>query len=345
MTPERHPFLTFARACWLPLMILPLPARGAETPAEAARAALRRGDEQYAQKNYPEAKAAYEIAWEHKQSYSIACKLGRTEATLGDNLPRAASLLTYCVDHFTDTGEELEVEVRFEDLRQEVLRQVLTVRLSLTPAESKLYVDNQPADRYGGKRLFLSPGSHTLAATLPGYHGASTEVQGEAGETVRATLELKPLASAPSAPILLGEPEVPAPPPPKRWPPGPTWVPIVGYSLAGAALALGAGFQWQASEKDEDADRLRKKIRQTPESGSCGDGSHPLCDRLGDAEVQRRQAARVAIGSYAAAGVLALTTTATWFFWPRRPSKEAAMVWVGGGATMGTATVHLGGRW
>ena len=282
------------------------PSVSADT--EAARHAVESGNRAFAVGDLAAAQAAYARAWREKQSYSIACKLGRTEALLGSH-PAAAQHLTYCIDHFTDTSEvELEeLEPRFRKLLQETRARVGELTITTEPRGAELLVDGAPLPPDAPRsRLFVPPGHHTVSATLDGYASASTTLVVAAGATESVTLRLQPEPAQPMATTAPAHPSpavVAAPPNAisqdqvSRPRPRPLAIPLVGTVITLASAGAGIGLTASASSSNlEDPSSLR----------------------------------RAAGLAFVGAGIAAAGSVTTWVLWPRRTPAADDAAWAVG---------------
>lgn len=305
-----------------------------EVDARLAREAIIRGDDAFKAGNFDAAHKAFADAWNHKKSFSSACKLGRMESLQGTDAALAAAHISYCLEHFTDTGEEVALEPRFRTILKELRTRVVSVHLSVDPKGAEIWVDNAPAeDRALGQELFLLPGTHQVEARLPGHRSIAAKVLGEAGSERSLTFVLEPIATA--APV-------PGPTPGGGTALGtgadgtrfqahssqhpPLAILIGGGLLTAAALGFGLGFTARAEAKYNSGNDLRAQLG--PALNACSEGSGTLCENLRDTEASRRHAAQGAIGSYIASAVFGAATAATWFLWPS-PRKEATSPNVG----------------
>ncbi|HEX5101895.1 MAG TPA: PEGA domain-containing protein, partial [Polyangiaceae bacterium] len=230
--------------------------------------------------DYHAAFDAYRTAWSLKQTFDIACNLGRTEVEL--SLARdAAEHLDYCLRTFSvsSRGEVRDAKQRFRDLFVRVRREVAALSVEAHPAGTEISVDGAS---YGlaplGHELFLVPGEHRVRAHLTGFEAQERIVNAEAGGAVSLslTLEHAPAPAVAAAPV--------APPPRDEAPPSHGVEPrtlalVAGSSLSLVALGIGVGFALDANAAREDAKSLGKKIHASP-AGGCIAPELPECQEL-----------------------------------------------------------------
>jgi hypothetical protein len=290
----------------LALMVLGAASAGrAEDDSDRAEQAFKEGNRAFAAGDFHRAFDAYRLAWSLKQTFDIACNLGRTEVEL--SLSRdAAEHLDFCLRTFSvsSRGEVRDANKRFRELFQRVRREVTALSLEVRPSGAEVTVDGAS---YGpaplGRELFLAPGSHLLRAHLAGYHDEERAVTAEAGGSLNVTITLSAATSAPApaAPPVARPaetaPATPAPGPAKRSAPPErgteprTIVLISGAAVTLVALGIGAYFSLDADAARDDASKLGSSVHQSAGPG-CGAGaSSPDCSALRSA-VQREQRSR-----------------------------------------------------
>jgi hypothetical protein len=297
-------------------------ARAADDESERAEQAFKDGNRAFAAGDFHAAFAAYRAAWSLKQTFDIACNLGRTEVEL--SLARdAAEHLDYCLRTFSvsSRGEVKDAYKRFRDLFARVRREVAALSVEVRPAGAEITVDGAG---YGlaplGHEIFLDPGTHRVRARLVGFRDDERSVVAEAGGTLSVTLALEsapavlPVAAVAAAPAAQ-YPAEPAPEPRSGGIQPRTIALITGSGLSLVALGIGVGFTLDASAAHDDAKSLGARIHQSP-SGGCANSALPDCQELRelvDHEQQSRHAADIALVT--AASVEAATLVA-WLLIP-----------------------------
>jgi hypothetical protein len=277
----------------------------AEDDSERAEQAFKEGNRAFAAGDFHRAFDAYRLAWSLKQTFDIACNLGRTEVEL--SLARdAAEHLDFCLRTFSvsSRGEVRDANKRFRELFQRVRREVTALSLEVRPSGAEVTVDGAS---YGpaplGRELFLAPGSHLLRARLAGYQDEERAVTAEAGGTLSVTITLSAASPSP-APVAVPAaraaetaPAAPAPgrarraAPPARGIEPRTIVLISGAAVSLVALGVGAYFSLDADAARDDASKLGSTLHQSAVPG-CGAGaSSPDCSAL-RAAVEREERSR-----------------------------------------------------
>jgi len=307
-------------------------ARASDDDTERAERAFGEGNAAFAVGDYQAAFAAYRAAWSLKQTFDIACNLGRTEVEL--SLARdAAEHLDYCLRTFSvsSRGEVRDANKRFRDLFARVRREVCALSVEVRPAGAEISVDGAS---YGiaplGHDIFLDPGTHRVRVRQSGYEEAERIVNTEAAGSASVTVTLAPLRAT-TVPV---DPAHPSGTPgatssatarPPSLEPR-TIVVMTGAGLALAALGVGVGFTLDASSAADDAAKLGTSIHRSP-AGGCGDPTLPDCQALRhavDRQEHSRAAANIALGTSA---LLAAATIGAWLVIPERtgPTKTARL--------------------
>jgi len=307
------------------LFFVARPLRAADDETDRAELAFKDGNRAFAAGDYHAAFDAYRAAWSLKQTFDIACNLGRTEVELA--LARdAAEHLDYCLRTFSvsSRGEVRDANKRFRELFARVRREVAALSVEVHPTGAEISVDGAS---YGVAPLkvdlFLEPGEHRVRARLSGFQDEERVVNAEAGGTLKVsmTLEHAPAALAVAAPAVAA-PREEAPPPSHGIEPR-TVALIAGSGLSLVALGIGVGFTLDASAARDDAKSLGKKIHAGP-SGGCADPALPECQELltlVNRQGDSRHAADVALVTAAA---IEGATLIAWILIPDlRPTRKA----------------------
>jgi hypothetical protein len=314
-----------ARGLWFALLVslAPSPVQASDDDTERAEIAFRDGNRAFAIGDYQAAFAAYRAAWSLKQTFDIACNLGRTEVEL--SLSRdAAEHLDFCLRTFSvsSRGEVRDANKRFRELFARVRRDVAALTVEVRPAGAEITVDGAS---YGiaplGHDIFLDPGMHRVRVRQSGYEEEERIVDAQAAGSISVTFSLLAVRAVSVAPVTsaaagTGVGGTPAPSANRSLEPR-TIVVMAGAGLALVALGIGVGFTLDAGSAREDASKLGRSIHQSP-AGGCGDPTLPYCQELQqlvDRQERSRDAADIALGTGA---VLAAATLGAWLVIPDR---------------------------
>lgn len=168
---------------------------GAEPSAEtraAARDAYARGQAAFAQEKYAEAKSAFEQAHALVPNPIVLLSTAECEVRLG-NIEQAHALLARYLGDRPDAPDRAEVEHKAAQLRERPGLLMLTSE----PRGAAIAIDGKPVDAQTPAALYVPPGEHHVALTLPGHEPAGESVQARMGARHGLRLVLKPSATAP----------------------------------------------------------------------------------------------------------------------------------------------------
>jgi len=299
------------------------PALASDDESERAEQAFKDGNRAFAAGDFHAAFAAYRAAWSLKQTFDIACNLGRTEVEL--SLARdAAEHLDYCLRTFSvsSRGEVKDAYKRFRELFVRVRREVAALSVEVRPSGAEITVDGAS---YGlgplGHDIFLDPGTHRVRARQSGYRDEERTVVAEANGALSVSLVLEnamaavPVVAVAAPPLAAKPPAEPATATHSGGIEPRTIALIAGSGLSLVALGIGVGFTLDASAAHSDAKSLGVSIHRSP-AGGCADAASPDCQELRtlvDHEQQSRHAADIALVT--AASVEAATLVA-WLLIP-----------------------------
>ena len=337
----------------LALLVGLAPGRArADDDSDRAEQAFSEGNRAFAAGDYHAAFDAYRAAWSSKQTFDIACNLGRTEVEL--SLSRdAAEHLDYCLRTFSvsSRGEVRDANKRFRELFQRVRRLVGALTLEVRPAGAEITVDGAS---YGvaplARDIFLTPGPHLVKARLSGFEDEDRSVTADAGGSLSVTLALTPRPSRNTSPAAAsgsrpgGATLAPAaggtvaPPSPAsggeaRGMEPRTIVLVAGGLASVVALGVGFGFMLDADAARGDASRLGSNVHQSM-GGACTVGAtSPGCVSLRDA-VDREQGSRDTAGVLLLTGaLLGAATVGSWLVIPDLAHSGRAQIralpWIG----------------
>ena len=313
----------------------------ADDDTERAELAFRDGNRAFAAGDYQAAFAAYRTAWSLKQTFDIACNLGRTEVEL--TLARdAAEHLDYCLRTFSVSSRDdvRDANKRFRDLFARVRREVGALTVEVRPAGAEIFVDGAS---YGiaplGHDIFLDPGMHRVRVRQSGYEEAERVVNAEAAGSIGVTFSLLPLRAVAPAPAAAraGSASQTSPEMATHSLEPRTIVVMAGTGLALVALGIGVGFTLDANAARKDAADLGTSIHEGV-AGGCNNPALPACQELRDLvdrQERSRHAADIALG----AGIgLAAATLGAWLILPdrsppERSAKFRALPWVSAGSS------------
>lgn len=326
-------------------LLVTAPARPslADDDSERAEQSFVEGNRAFAAGDYHAAFDAYRAAWSLKQTFDIACNLGRTEVEL--SLSRdAAEHLDYCLRTFSVSarGDVRDANRRFRDLFLRVRREVGALTVDVRPSGAEITVDGAS---YGvapvGHDIFLAPGQHLVRARLAGFENEERSITAEAGASIGVTFTLTPVR-APVAPARAAAPAATSPGGLASTSPGApsahgmeprTVAVIAGAGASLVALGIGVGFALDAGSARSDASRLGAAANQAG-GGSCPPGaSSGDCGALHDAVNREDRSRDVADVALTTGALLGAATLAAWLLIPDITRSELGSIkaapWVG----------------
>ncbi|HEV8550615.1 MAG TPA: PEGA domain-containing protein [Polyangiaceae bacterium] len=313
----------------LAVALAPRPSAASDVDNEQAEESFREGNRAFAAGDYHAAFAAYRAAWSLKQTFDIACNLGRTEVEL--SLSRdAAEHLDYCLRTFSvsSRGEVRDANKRFRELFARVRHEVAALSVEVRPAGAEVTVDGAS---YGlaplGRDIFLDPGPHRVRARLSGFHDDERSVTAEAAGSLSVSLALTPLPAPSPAAVAATPAERAAAPSAVAHPEANgieprTIVVLAGTGLSLVALGIGLGFTLDANSTHERAQAVSDEVRAN--QGGCQAASTPDCQSLAslvDHTQKSRDVADIALGTGAALGA---ATLAAWLLIPDAASNPTS---------------------
>jgi hypothetical protein len=257
-------------------------------PADAA--ALKRARESFELANklydankYPQAEAAYLIAWKIKKSFDVAGNFGNLEADM--NKPRnAAEYLAYALREFPAGGKPALRDALIKRLG-EVTKLVGVLRLTSSKPGAEMFVDGVSLGVSPlADEVYLEPGTHIIEARLDGFMPAQMTVTAVKGKTDQQ--ELTPLP-----------------------PPGANkTVLIAGGVLAGVGvLAGGALLGISTTKKGSAADVAAASAMGGCPAGGSG-ATAGACKNVADALSSRKTLANVGLWTLVGGGVVGVGT-------------------------------------
>lgn len=309
----------------LVLTLVLVAARGSSSPAFAQPAATG-GDAQRADEHFrkgkellnadrkKEAREEYLTAFQLKKSYDVAGNLGSLELALG--MPReAAEHLSFALRSYASSGTTPEQLERAKQRRDEALRQVGTIQLSVNIEGAEVLVDGKPAGRAPlGDDLFVEPGERIIEARLSGYSPAKRTVtiaRAQALEvklTLAVAASLEPAGSASASLPLAPTRSAGSPVSTSTIRPVPA-VLVTGGVAAGAALIAGVAFAVASTAKSSEAREQVGTLRAADGAGACsGTDATAECASIRDAIGSKDTFANLALWSFVGAGALGIGT-------------------------------------
>jgi hypothetical protein len=294
---------------------------------ERAEELFRAGNAAFAEDDLHAAYDAYRAAWSLRQSFDIACNLGRTEAEL--MLSRdAATHLDYCVRTFSASSrsEFRGAQERFRTLFNSVRTKVGAFAITTYPEGAHVEVDGVS---WGTSPLtapvFVDPGEHRVLVRLAGYPPVERLLNVAAGGTMALRVDLTAEQGAPPPTATAPQPSAdepapspsPIPPPvaPERGFGTRGVVVLTGAALTAVGVGVGLGFSLSASAARDEADASAPLCDSDPSSAQCARVQSALDD-----EDARRDVA--ALSFLLAAATSAATLSAFLLLPDAKPSTQ-----------------------
>lgn len=219
---------------------------------ESARQLLDRGDEQVEKGDLEGALASYRAAHELMHVPTTGLEVAQILAKLGKIVEaRDVALEVIRMPAAAKEARPFKVaRAAAENLARELSTQIPSLRLELTPEaaanDASLEIDQRSVPFSAvGLGYALNPGAHRVKIAATGYQTVVRDISLRAGETQTLRAELVP---APKAKVAVRKPPPAQTSPIARTTPPPvapaehsstTWPQWLGFSLAGAGLAVG----------------------------------------------------------------------------------------------------------
>ncbi len=297
----------------------PTPARAQDSAVRAEDAAraeelFRQGTDAFEAARYSDAYAALRSSWDLSHGYRNAAGLGQVEIRL-EQYRDAAEHLSFCLRHFPADGDST-ARGHVEQGLAEAREHLATLRVSVSPTEATLSVDDRPVPAFAREgALFVDPGTHIVAASLDGYAPAKKTVDVAARMSQDLALQLIPAsafpaAATPSRPartVLAPAPRHPATAPDEAGLTPRTWVLIVGGALTAVAAGTAVLFDFKGSSAESDREDLRAQLGSNPAACS-GPTPEPSCVALRNATDRRDHYNALATGFAIGSAVMAVAT-------------------------------------
>jgi hypothetical protein len=298
---------------------------------ETSEQAYRRGNAASQDKRWADAYDAYQEAWSHHHSMKVAANLGNLELTLGK--PRdAAEHLGFAVYAYPKDGNPGGLAA-LKDRLSFARAKVGTLHVTVTGCRgADVWVDGVRRGSSADDAIFVEPGLRTVEARWEGCPAARQSIDIAAGATREVSLDMTARTSVAAAP----------PEEPPRESRGKSRLALgLGFGGALAGATVGAWFAVGAGNLASVAAGNRNAVTASYGRAACASPSGQaavVCGEVSTAVSTQTAYADAAIGSFIAAGVLALGTGA-YALWPARgePTKATLRVRV--------APLLTGDRW
>ncbi|MBK9261800.1 MAG: PEGA domain-containing protein [Polyangiaceae bacterium] len=202
------------------------------------------GNKLYDEQKWAEAEAAYQSAWNLRQSHDLAGNLGAVEMQLGQYRD-AAEHLSYAYDGFPAGGKP-EVRAALAKSIEEAKQHIGVLRIKTNVIGARLYVDGKLVGQSPlEKGVFVDVGQRVIEGRMDGHDDVLRTVVVAKGSTQDLDLQLVPKVGGASAGGNA-----------KR-----TVIIAVGAGLAAAGLGVGIGFWAAGSGKTSDAEGIRGGLK------------------------------------------------------------------------------------
>jgi tetratricopeptide (TPR) repeat protein len=286
----------------------PAPVPGPAESQDQADSLFRQGNALYKERQYADAKVAFERAFRMKRTHDIAANLAYTEMKLG-LFRDAAEHLSVAVKVWPPTGKDDKRQYAVERLAA-AKKEVATLNLQVNVQRAEVFVDGKSIGLWPLEdEVFVEPGARVIEAKLSGYANAKQAVEAAKGAAQTVTLKLAAIAGA--APTDGSGSGPPLPPPGGGRDSGGVnkTILVVGVVTAGVVLGVGIVLAAASASKTADARDQMDKLRQLGDPDPCQ--SRPGdCDAI---EATLRAHDRLidgAVASFIGAGALAAATAA-----------------------------------
>lgn len=296
-----------------------------DAASEAKADELRRkGNALSREGRIPEAIEAYRAAFGIRETYAVAANLGNLELLVGTHRDAAEHLafaLRSCPEDADPTVREA-LQGRLDQAR----KQVAALRFRPNVDGVLVTLNGRPLDRpESDTEVFVDPGSYTIEAARTGYGTVQTTIELKAGELREVALTLAPVALAPAAPVA-----PPATPGGGRARGKSVPLIVAGAGAATVGVVLGAIFTTASNGKASEVTALSDDLKARPGGAPCLrllSGAADDCSRLGELVDQQNVFTGAAVGSFVAAGALAVGT-GVYALWPTSNRARVSGTWV-----------------
>jgi hypothetical protein len=316
--------------------------------AERAEELFRAGNAAFAEDDLHAAYDAYRAAWSLRQSFDIACNLGRTEAEL--MLSRdAATHLDYCVRTFSASSrsEFRGAQERFRTLFNSVRTKIGAFAITTYPEGAQVEVDGVS---WGTSPLaapvFVDPGEHRVLVHLAGYPPVERLLNVAAGGTMGLRVDLTveegtpppaPAAAKPTAETTAVPAPLPAAAVEEREFGARGVVVLSGAALTAVGVGVGIGFSLSAGAARDEAAAAAPGCDLEPGGVDCARVDSALAD-----EKKRRDVASL---SFVIAAATSAATLSAFLLLPDATPKAAPPLGASAFVTGDALGLSLSGRY
>jgi hypothetical protein len=292
-----------------------------EDEVEASDEAYRRGNAASHDKHWADAYEAYRQAWSHNHAMKVAANLGNLELTEGRNRDAAEHLgfAVYAYPKDGDPGVLATLKERLASARAKVGTLHVTVAGC---AQANVFVDGVRLGMSIDDAIFVEPGTRTVEAKWEGCRTARQAIDIASGTTRELPLDMTTRAPVAAPPPPIAPPEEPRAEQREKS----AAALRLGFGGAVAAAGVGVGLALLADSYASAAADDRKAILGSYGPGACASPSGQaaiVCGQLSSVVSSQTTYTNVAIGSFIAAGVLALGTGA-YAVWPEGDKARRA---------------------
>ncbi len=329
------------------------PTRSSADQAARAEQLFHEGTRAFEAAEYSEAYGALRSAWDLAPGYRTAAGLGQVELSLAQYRD-AAEHLSYCLRHYPPDGDPVgraHVEQGLDQAREHVA----AVRIRVSVEAADIAVDGVTVGRSPLEGLvFVSPGSHVVAATRAGYVAAEETVDAPLRATrdvslsLAATVQASESSPHDAVPFSGPSPELDHPKSRGTALSPTAWVLIVGGSLTAAALATAIVFDLKGASAGDELSRLSAQLGGRPDTCAAPSPDRlSLCSRLREAGDDRSTDNQIAMLAAIGTGALAAATAGTAllvYFSDKAPRRTALHPFMRATATAGGGGLVLGSR-
>lgn len=315
----------------------PAPVPGPAESQDPADSLFRQGNALYKERQYADARTAFERAFRMKRTHDIAANLAYTEMKLG-LFRDAAEHLSIAVKIWPPTGKDDKRQYAVERLAA-AKKEVGTLSLEVNVQRAEVFVDGKSIGLWPLEgEVFVEPGARVIEAKLSGYASAKQTVEAAKGaaQTVKLTLAASAGDGNGSA--------IPLPPGGGKDGGGMKKVIVVsGAAAGGLMLVAGVAFAVVSTGKAGAAEEQRQALIAGTGKAACTGNNVPAeCATLQDTIGAKDTFANLSFWSFVSAGALGAGTLIYALVAPNSASSttlRAAPVITarGGGLTVGGA--------
>lgn len=292
-------------------------AQASAADAERASAFVSDAKKAFSEGRTHDALRAFRDAWALEKTPEIAANLAIIEAKFGQHRD-AAEHFRFALSHLSTNATHEQKQAIAAGLDAEK-REVVTLTIAGSPAGATVSIDGVEAPI--ADEVYVSEGSHTLVAALPGYESATVPINALAGTTIPVAFSLKKLAIAAGPSGAASLPSQTSSASDHAWH-SPSLVPVfIGGGIAVVGVALGTVFLLKAGKAEDTANAKTKELPAV--DNACGSGTPftDKCQALHQANVDVDTNRNLAVASFVVGGAAAAGALAYWL-WPRGNSSK-----------------------